>query len=160
MILNWKWFWPPGDIGNFWSHFWLSQLGVCGPGWGATDIWWVEARDVNILPHTRQSPQQLYGQLYGPNVNSAEAEKPYLRGKVLSLSQENEDRKHIYTPTYTSRFALNLSLSGCLFHTVWMDSATRKKMLGSLLLPSLDSQTPEKACKPGDMNTGAGSQKM
>lgn len=102
---NWGWFWPPGDLGNFRRHFWLSQLGMCGRGLRATDIWWVEASDANIRPHTGQSPQQLYG----PTFNSAEAEKAYLREKVLSLSQENEDQKYIHTPTYTSRFVLNLS---------------------------------------------------
>lgn len=42
--------------------------------WGAIGIWWVEARDFNMIQSTGQLPQQ---RLISPDVSSPEAEKPW-----------------------------------------------------------------------------------
>lgn len=49
---------PPGAFGNFWTHFWLSQLGAGGSAFG---IYWGEIRDAAKHPwvHGAAAPQNI-----------------------------------------------------------------------------------------------------
>ena len=72
VALKWKQFCPPGDTGNIWRQFSLSQMG----GGGADDVWWVEARDAaqpptlhRRAPHTKYVPHTVQ-KFYGAKVNT------------------------------------------------------------------------------------------
>lgn len=160
MILNWGWFWLPGDIGNIWRHFDCHNW-VC-VGVVALVSRRVEARDAKTSydRHLGWSSQQLYGpkcqQCWGWET------LPYRKVLATIIGQENGDWQYAHTPTGNFFFACSI-LAGLSTAAEWILTEQGKCWaLSSFLLgsPRHQKKYVQSHKESGDMNAESRSQKV